>query len=50
MVMAIALQIDFVSLPLLLAGVGVMLTAIVFELLDLGKARATLEVECRELT
>ncbi len=50
MVLAIALQIDFLSLPLLLAGVFVMLTAIVFELLDLRKAHATLEVESREIT
>lgn len=49
MVLAIALQIDFLSLPLLLAGVFVMLTAILFELLDLRKAQATLEVESREL-
>jgi anti-sigma factor RsiW len=50
MVLAIALQIDFLSLPLLLAGVFVMLTAIVFELLELRKAHSTMEIECREVT
>jgi hypothetical protein len=50
MVLVIALQLDFLSLPLLLAGVFVMLTAIFFEMLDLRKAQATLEVETRELT
>jgi len=50
MVMAIALRIDVLSLPLLLAGVFLMLTAIVLELLDLRKADATIEVESREVT
>ena len=50
MVMAIALRIDVLSLPLLLAGVLLMLTAIVLELLDLRKAEATIEVESREVT
>jgi predicted outer membrane lipoprotein len=47
--MAIALRIDMLSLPLLLAGVFLMLTAIVLELLDLRKAEATIQVESREV-
>jgi hypothetical protein len=49
MVMAIALNIEALSLPLLLAGVLLMATAIVFELLDLRKANATIEIESREI-
>ena len=39
---------DF-SLPLLLAGVSLMLVAIFLELLDLRKASATIEIESRDL-
>jgi hypothetical protein len=41
---------EFLSLPLLLAGVSLMLTAIFLELLDLRKARITIEIESREIT
>jgi hypothetical protein len=41
---------ELMSLPLLLGGVILMLTAIFFELLDLGKARATIEMEIREVS
>jgi Protein of unknown function (DUF2721) len=39
---------DF-SVPLLLCGVSLMLIAIVVELLDLGKARATVDLETRDV-
>jgi|HubBroStandDraft_6_1064221.scaffolds.fasta_scaffold357017_1 hypothetical protein len=54
MVMVIALTpvlqtwADF-SMPLLVAGVLLMLVAIVLELLDLRKARATIAIETRDL-
>jgi hypothetical protein len=53
MVLVIALTpdwpvIEWLSLPLLLAGVFLMLTAIFLELLDLRKAQATIEWESRE--
>jgi hypothetical protein len=41
---------NLLSLPLLLAGVLLMLMAIFFELLDLRRARATIEIEGREVT
>jgi hypothetical protein len=41
---------EFLSLPLLLAGVSLMLTAIFLELLDLRDARTTIEIETREIT
>ena len=50
MVLAIALSLQLLSLPLLLGGVILMLMAIVLELLDLRKARATIEIESREVT
>jgi uncharacterized membrane protein (DUF485 family) len=50
MVIALALQQQVLSLPLLLLGVCLMLLAIVLELLDLRKAKATLEIESREIT
>ncbi len=37
------------SLPLLVAGVSLMLVAIFLELLDLRKAQATIEIESRDL-
>jgi hypothetical protein len=40
---------ELFSLPLLLGGVFLMLTAIFLELLDLRKARATIEIEIREV-
>jgi Protein of unknown function (DUF2721) len=40
---------DF-SLPLLMAGVSLMLVAIFLELLDLRKANATIEIEARDLS
>jgi hypothetical protein len=57
MVMVIALTpvitgwpaLDLLSLPLLLGGVFLMLTAIFLELLDLRKARATIEIESHDL-
>jgi uncharacterized protein DUF2721 len=49
MVLAIAMQFDFLSLPLLLCGMGVTLIAIVLELVDLGKARETLRIESRDV-
>jgi hypothetical protein len=49
MVLAIALSLEPVTLPLLLGGVILMLAAIFLELLDLRKARATIEVESREV-
>jgi hypothetical protein len=49
MVLAIALSLEPVTLPLLLGGVVLMLLAIFLELLDLRKARATIEVESREV-
>ncbi len=39
---------DF-SLPLLLGGVSLMLVAIVMELFDLRKARASIEIETRDV-
>jgi hypothetical protein len=50
MVLAIAMRFDFFSLPLLLCGMGVTLIAIVLELIDLAKARATLRIESRDIT
>lgn len=38
------------SVPLLLSGVSLMLIAIVLELLDLRMARATIEIESRDIT
>src|SRR3984957_14898588 len=38
------------SLPLMLCGVSLMLLAIFLELLDLRKARATIEIESRDIT
>jgi uncharacterized membrane protein (DUF485 family) len=49
MVLAIALSLPLLSLPLLLAGVILMLVAIVLELLELRKARATLDLESEDL-
>lgn len=49
MVLAIALSLELLSLPLLLAGVGLMLLAIVLELLDLRKAGATILLESAEV-
>lgn len=43
-------SLELLSLPLLLGGVFLMLTAIFLELLDLRKARATIEIESREVT
>ena len=40
---------ELLSLPLLLGGVLLMLTAIFLELLDLRKERATIELESREI-
>ena len=37
------------SVPLLLSGVSLMLLAIFLELLDLGRARATIEMEIRDV-
>ena len=45
MVLGIALSLPLLSLPLLLGGVILMLLAIFLELLDLRKARATIELE-----
>jgi Protein of unknown function (DUF2721) len=45
MVLGIALSLPIMSLPLLLGGVIVMLLAIFLELLDLRKARATIDLE-----
>jgi len=45
MVLGIALSLPSLSLPLLLGGVILMLLAIFLELLDLRKARATIELE-----
>jgi hypothetical protein len=50
MVLAIALSFEPITLPLLLAGVVLMLAAIFLELLDLRKARATIELESREVS
>jgi uncharacterized protein DUF2721 len=55
MVLVIALTpvssaLGLLSLPLLLCGVLLMLMAILFELLDLRRARATMEIESREVT
>jgi hypothetical protein len=50
MVLGIALSLQFLSLPLLLGGVILMLTAILLELLDLRKARATIEIESGDIT
>jgi Protein of unknown function (DUF2721) len=55
MVLVIALTpvssaLGLLSLPLLLCGVLLMLMAILLELLDLRKARATMEIESREVT
>jgi hypothetical protein len=41
---------ELLSLPLLLGGVSLMLMAIFLELLDLRKARATIEIESGEVT
>jgi len=41
---------ELFSLPLLLGGVSLMLMAIFLELLDLRKARATIELESGEVT
>jgi len=41
---------ELLSLPLLLGGVLLMLTAIFLELLDLRKARATIEIESTDVT
>jgi hypothetical protein len=49
MVLAIALSLPLVSLPLLLAGVILMLTAILFELLELRKARPTMDLERKDI-
>ena len=49
MVLGIALSIQMLSLPLLLAGVILMLMAIVLELLDLRKARATIDLDSKDL-
>ena len=49
MVLGIALSIQMLSLPLLLAGVILMLMAIVLELLDLRKARATIKLESGDI-
>ena len=49
MVLGIALSLPLLSLPLLLGGVIVMLLAIFLELLDLRKARATIELERGDL-
>jgi hypothetical protein len=43
-------SLELLSVPLLLGGVFLMLTAIFLELLDLRKARATIEIESREVT
>jgi hypothetical protein len=43
-------ELEALSLPLLLGGVLLMLVAISLELLDLRKARATIEIESREIT
>jgi hypothetical protein len=45
MVLGIALSLPMLSLPLLLGGVILMLMAIFLELLDLRKARATIDLE-----
>ncbi len=42
--------IEWLSLPLLVADVFLMLTAIFLELLDLRKAQATIELESRDVT
>ena len=49
MVLGIALSLPLLSLPLLLVGVILMLMAILLELLDLRKARATIELERGDL-
>jgi hypothetical protein len=49
MVLAIAMQFDSLSLPLLLSGMSLMLVAIMLELADLGKARETLRIESRDV-
>ena len=54
MVMVIALtpawpRLEWLSLPLLLGGVLLMLLAIVLELLELRRARATIELEGRDV-
>ena len=49
MVLGIALSLPLLSLPLLLGGVILMLLAIFLELLDLRKARATIELERGDL-
>jgi hypothetical protein len=45
-----ALSLQLLSLPLLLDGVILMLTAILLELLDLRKARATIELESKDIS
>jgi hypothetical protein len=49
MVLGIALSLPLLSLPLLLVGVILMLMAILLELLDLRKARATIELESKDV-
>jgi hypothetical protein len=49
MVLGIALSLPLLSLPLLLGGVILMLLAILLELLDLRKARATIELESGDI-
>jgi hypothetical protein len=49
MVPAIALSLQWLSLPLLLGGVILMLMAILLELLDLTKANATIDLESRDV-
>ncbi len=49
MVLGIALSLPLLSLPLLLGGVILMLLAILLELLDLRKARATMELESKDI-
>jgi hypothetical protein len=49
MVLGIALSLPLLSLPLLLGGVVLMLLAILLELLDLRKARATIELESGDI-
>ncbi len=49
MVLAIAMQFESLSLPLLVTGMAVTMIAIVLELIDLGKARTTLRIEIRDV-
>jgi hypothetical protein len=50
MVLAIALSLPLLSLPLLLCGVLLMLLAIILELLELRKSRATMDLESGDVT